>query len=277
MRLDRRLLGQLALVGLTTAVIILILLPALSGILVSFKPNRELFAWPPSIVPRTWVLEPYISVLSEKKYLRYFFNTALIASTTCFVCVILGSLAGYGFSRFKIPGKQILMLSILALRMFPGPVLMIPYFKLAKALNLFNTYYILIMIDSAFALPVVIWLLKGYFDSIPVEVEEAAMIDGCSRIRALLLVIAPLCRAGVIAVGVYTVLKAWNEFMFAMILTKGPEVQPISVGLADLFGIYNVSWNSVMAITTLSIVPLVIIFIFLQRYIISGITSGAVK
>ena len=154
---------------------------------------------------------------------------------------------------------------------------MIPYFRLARTLHLYNTYLGLVLINCGFVLPLAIWLLKSFFDSIPIEVEEAAMIDGCTRTQAILYIIAPLARAGVIAIGIMTFLKAWNEFLFALILTQGPEKAPISVGLAGLFTSYNVKLNALMAITVLSILPLMLIFIFLQRYIISGITGGAVK
>jgi len=190
--------------------------------------------------------------------------------------VILGALAGYGFSRFKLPAKHLLLLGILAAQMFPGAVLMIPYFNLSRQLGLYNTYLALIMIDTTFALPLVIWLLKSYFDSIPVTIEEAALIDGCGRAKVLFLIVAPIARAGVIGTGMLAFIRAWNEFLFALILTKGPERAPITVGLAELFGQYSINWNGIMAITTLAVLPLLVVFIFVQRYVISGITSGAV-
>jgi len=169
------------------------------------------------------------------------------------------------------------MLGILAMQMFPGAVLMVPYFNLSRKLGLYNTYLVLVMIDTTFSLPLVIWLLKSYFDSIPVAIEEAARIDGCSRVKVLLLIVMPLARAGIIATGVLAFIRAWNEFLFALILTKGPERAPISVGLAELFGQYSIEWNGIMAITTLAVLPLLVVFIFVQRYVISGITSGAIK
>ncbi|MBA7579184.1 Inner membrane ABC transporter permease protein YcjP [subsurface metagenome] len=277
MRVKKRLLGCFILYGLVAIVTVLFLFPILFAVLVSFKLNREIFTYPPSVFPRTWIVEAYIFVLSQKKYLRYFFNSCVISILATFICVTLGSLAGYGFSRFKLPGKRLLMLGILALQMFPGVVLMIPYFRLARILNLYDTYLVLVIINCAFVLPLAIWLLKSYFDSIPVEIEEAAMVDGCTRLKALFFVVAPLSRAGVIAIGIMAFLKAWNEFMFALILTRGAENAPISVGLAGLFQAYSVNWNAVLAVTMISVFPLMITFIFLQRYIISGITSGAVK
>jgi len=263
--------------SLVAVITLLILFPAVFAVFTSFKPIREIFTYPPSILPQSWTVKPYISIFSQEKYLHYFFNGYFISISSTFLCVILGALAGYGFSRFKLPAKHLLMLGILAMQMFPGAVLMVPYFNLSRKLGLYNTYLVLVMIDTTFSLPLVIWLLKSYFDSIPVAIEEAALIDGCSRVKVLLLIVMPLARAGIIATGVLAFIRAWNEFLFALILTKGPERAPISVGLAELFGQYSIEWNGIMAITTLAVLPLLVVFIFVQRYVIAGITSGAIK
>lgn len=263
--------------SLVAVITLLILFPAVFAVFTSFKPIREIFTYPPSILPHSWTVKPYISIFSQEKYLHYFFNGYFISISSTFLCVILGALAGYGFSRFKLPAKHLLMLGILAMQMFPGAVLMVPYFNLSRKLGLYNTYLVLVMIDTTFSLPLVIWLLKSYFDSIPVAIEEAALIDGCSPVKVLLLIVMPLARAGIIATGVLAFIRAWNEFLFALILTKGPERAPISVGLAELFGQYSIEWNGIMAITTLAVLPLLVVFIFVQRYVIAGITSGAIK
>ncbi len=260
-----------------TAVAILILFPAAFAVLTSLKPIREIFVYPPRVFPQIWTIKSYLSIFSREKYVHYFFNGYLISICSTFLCVFLGALAGYGFSRFRLPAKHTLLLGILVAQMFPGAVLMVSYFNLAKQLGLYDTYLALIMIDTAFALPLVIWLLKSYFDGIPVSVEEAALIDGCTRRKVLLLIVAPLARAGVIGTGMLAFIRAWNEFLFALILTKGPARAPITVGLAELFGQYSIDWSGIMAITTLAVLPLLIVFIFVQRYVIAGITSGAVK
>ena len=253
----------------------LILFPAIFAVLTSFKPIREIFTYPPSVFPHSWTIKAYISIFTREKYLHYFFNGYFISICSTFLCVILGSLAGYGFSRFKFPVNRFLLLGILAIQMFPGVILMIPYFNLSKNLGLYDTYLILIMVDTTFSLPLIIWLLKSFFDSIPVSIEEAAFIDGCNRLQVLFLIVAPLARAGVIGTGMLAFIRAWNEFLFALILTKGPGRAPITVGLAELFGQYSINWNGIMAITTLAVLPLLIVFIFVQRYVISGITTGA--
>jgi len=260
-----------------TLIALLVLFPALYGVLTSFKPVPEIFSYPPSLIPRDWTIEPYTSILSQERYTRYFLNGYLISVSSTVLCVLLGGLAGYGFSRFRLPVKRSLMLGVLALQMFPGAVLMVPYFNMARAFGLYDTYIALILIDTTFALPLVTWLLKSYFDSIPVALEEAALVDGCTRLRALVSVVAPLARAGFIGTGVFAFIRAWNEFMFALILTRGPTRAPVTVGLAELFGQYSIQWNSVMALTVVATLPLVVVFVLVQRHIIQGITSGAVK
>jgi multiple sugar transport system permease protein len=273
----RRSLKALLLYGVTALVTLLVLSPVIFGVLTSFKPNPEIFTYPPKLLPQRWTLQPYTSVLTQQRYLHYFLNGYLISISSTLLCLLLGGLAGYGFSRFRLPAKRSLMLGILALQMFPGAVLIIPYFNLSRALGIYDTYLALILVDTTFALSLVIWLLKSYFDSIPVSLEEAALVDGCSRLRALLSIVAPLARAGFIGTGVFAFIRAWNEFMFALILTKGPERAPVTVGLAELFGQYTINWNGVMALTVIATFPLLIAFIFVQRYIIKGVTSGAVK
>jgi len=268
---------HLLLYAIATLVTLAVLFPVIFGFFTSFKPNPEIFTYPPKLLPQSWTIESYTSVLSQQRYLRYFLNGYLISISSTLLCVFLGALAGYGLSRFRLPAKRSLMLAILALQMFPGAILMISYFNLSRALGIYDTYLALILIDTTFALSLVIWLLKSYFDSIPVSLEEAALVDGCSRSRALLSIVAPLARAGFIGTGVFAFIRAWNEFMFALILTKGPERAPVTVGLAELFGQYSIQWNGVMALTVIATFPLLIVFIFVQRYIIKGITSGAVK
>jgi multiple sugar transport system permease protein len=263
--------------GTTLFVTLLVMFPVVFAFFTSFKSNPEIFVYPPTFLPNSWTADPYAQVLSQRRYLRYFLNGYIISLSSTVLCLTVGALAGYGFSRYRLPAKRTLMLGILALQMFPGAVLMVPYFNMAKSLGLYNTYIALILVDTIFPLSLVIWLLKSYFDSIPFSLEEAAMIDGCSRTRTLITIVAPLARAGFLGTGVFAFIRAWNEFMFALILTRGPKIAPVTVGLAELFGQYTINWNGVMALTIVATFPLTIVFISVQRYIIAGITSGAVK
>lgn len=255
----------------------IILLPVFWMIVTSFKPVIEIFSKPPHWVPKAPTLDAYKDILSKVKYIKYFINSYLISGVVVLVTLVLASLAAYGFSRMKIAGKQAILFGTLVLMMFPGVVLLIPYFELANYFNLLNTYTILILVDISFVLPFCIWMLNSYMDSIPVELEEAAFVDGCNRFSAFWRIILPLMRPGLVAVGTWAFLGAWNEFMFASILTTGPDKAPITVGIAEFFGQFSMNWNAIMAVGTLASLPIMFIFIFLQRYIIQGMTAGSGK
>ena len=258
-------------------ILVLSVFPVLYAFFTALTPARELFVLPPKILPRHWTLDPYGAVFQHREYLRYFLNSLVIAGGTTALCLILASLAGYGFSRFWIPAKRVVLAAILLLEMFPGVILLTPYYRLSQDLHIYDTYIVLVLIDSGLVLPISIWLLKNFFDTVPASMEESAMMDGSSRLQALVYVIAPLARPGLIAVAIMAFLTAWNEFMFALILTNSPTVSPLTYGLAELFGQYNVQRNIVMAITMLSVFPLLLIFIFLQRHLVRGIMGGSGK
>lgn len=252
-------------------------IPIIWMFLASLKTNLEIFAVPPRWLPQQATLEAYQKILGNREHLQYFINSYLISLIVVLVSLIFASLAGYGFSRFRFRGSQVLLLFILVLQMFPGVVLSIPYFNIMTTLNLYDTYPALIIAYSSFALPFSAWMLRSYFDSIPRELEEAAMVDGSTRIGALFRIILPLSAPGILATGVYAFLLAWNELLFALTLTNSWQVRPVTVGIAMLIGQYSNQWNALMAISVIASIPLVIFFIFLQRYLVHGLTQGAIK
>jgi multiple sugar transport system permease protein len=206
-----------------------------------------------------------------------FFNSYFISIMVTLLSLTVGTLAAYGFSRTEIKGKRALLFGTLVMQMFPGIVLIIPYFNLSQLLGLFNTYTALILANCSFVLPFSIWMLHSYLESIPVDLEDSAMIDGCTRIGAIIRVTVPLMLPSFVAIGTWQFLWAWNEYMFGVTLTTGWEKAPITVGMAEFFGQFGRDWNSIMAVGALSSIPLMIIFIFLQRFLVQGMTAGAVK
>ncbi len=229
------------------------------------------------LIPREITLEYFAKILANPQYQRYFINSSILAISTLLVSIGLGLPAAYGFSRSRVPGGSIILFGIMALLMLPPVTLIIPYFRLANALGLFDRLAGLIVVNVAFTLPIVIWLLKGYLDSIPVDLEEAALIDGCSRLQALQKILLPLIVPAIVGIGTYIFVQAWNEYLFALILTDTPSSQVITIGLSLFFGQRVRDWNSIMALSTLSSLPLLFIFIFFQRWVVQGMTSGAVK
>jgi len=256
---------------------VVLLFPVLWMISTSLKPIMGIFSVPPHLIPRRFSLSGYQTIIDSQKWLHYFFNSYFISTSVTVLCLIVGTLAAYGFSRMEIKGREVLLYTTLVMQMFPGIVLIVPYFDLAKTLHLFNTYIVLIMADTSFVLPFTIWMLKSYLDSVPSELESAAMIDGCNRLGAMIRVVIPLMTPSFVAVGTWAFLGAWNEYMFGVTLTTGWQAAPVTVGMGEFFGAFGINWNSVMAVSTVSSIPLMIIFIFLQRHLVQGMTAGAIK
>jgi len=243
----------------------------------SLKPQSEVFQSPPSFFPTHWTLAGYTRVLATRAVGRYFWNSAVVSVGSTLLAMALSALAAYGFSRFRMRWERPLILILLLTQMLPGTLLIIPYFQLMAKLGLINTYLALILAYVSFALPFSTWMLIGFFRSIPLELDEAAMVDGCGRIGAFWRVILPLSLPGLVAVAIFTFLLAWNAYVFALVLTTDPKMFPLSVGIANLMGEYQVIWNEMMAAAVLATLPVFILYGFLERYLVQGITAGAVK
>ena len=243
----------------------------------SLKPQSEIFQSPPTFVSANWTLAGYARVLATRAVGRYFWNSAVISVGSTLLAMGLSALAAYGFSRFRMRWERPLILLLLFTQMLPGTLLIIPYFQLMANLRLINTYLALILAYASFALPFSTWMLIGFFRSIPLELDEAAMVDGCGRIKAFWRVILPLSLPGLVAVGILTFLLAWNAYVFALVLTTDPKMFPLSVGIANMMGEYQVVWNEMMAAAVLATLPVFLLYGFLERYLVQGITAGAVK
>ena len=273
----RKISWQGLLMTTTFFAVIVIVFPIIWMIFASIRPVEETLTIPPIWFPKHITLEYYRELLGDSRQVHFLTNGYIISIMTAGLCLGLGSLAAYGFSRFKIRGGRFILLGILALQMLPKVALIIPYFDLALRFRLFNTYSVLVIADSSFALPITIWLLKGYFDSIPKDLEEAAMVDGCTRLKALYRVVLPLAMPGLIATGTMAFLWAWNELLFAVVLRSGPDVAPLTIGISEFFTQFGRDWARIMALNTIGVLPLMVVFILLQKWVVQGMTSGAVK
>lgn len=244
----------------------------------SFKSRREIFTRVPILIPQQPTLANYQYVLTQTPAARYFGNSLFVAISTTVLALILTTLGAYALSRFRFRGRRELGAWLIGGQMFPGVLMLIPLFVTLTRLNLVNTYAGLIIVYCVGAIPFSTWMLKGYFDTVPVELEEAAMIDGCSRLQGIWRVFLPVAAPGVAAVALFAFTSAWQEFMFAMTMMKDMNKYTLSVGINFFVGIAgSVVWGNIMAMAVLIIVPGLIIFLFLQRYMITGLTAGAVK
>ena len=269
--------------GLIITVIYLI--PLFWMVSTSLKPPNEIIQKPPVLFPSAPQVDSYRSVLGypthrEELYINtgvYLKNSLIIATCTALLVLALGIPAAYALSRFKFRGKTSFLLFLLVSQMLPSVLLVIPLFVIFRIFGLFNTYTSVIVADTALALPFAIILLRTNFLQIPQVLEEAAWIDGGSRLQVLWHIILPLIRPGLTAVGVFSFLTAWGEFVFALSFLGKTELQPISIGVFQFVGMYKTQWDSMMAFSTLVAIPAVLAFLFLQRQFINGLTSGALK
>jgi multiple sugar transport system permease protein len=257
--------------------LIVVLFPFYWMVNTSLKPNSEIFSNPPTFFSRNWSLDAYVTMWQARPIWRYFVNSLIVATGATLLSLLLSSLAAYGFTRFHIRHENLFIILLLFTKMIPGTLLIIPYFQLMANLGLINNYFALIIAYTSFALPFSAWMLIGFFRSIPKELDEAGLIDGCSRLQSFWRVVLPLSLPGLIAVGLFTFLLSWNSYIWALVLTTSPDMFVLPVGIANMVGEYQVQWNQLMAASVLAIMPVVTLYAFLERYLVAGITAGAVK
>ncbi len=261
------------------------LLPLFWMVSTSLKPQSEIFHTPPVLFPSHPQFDSYRSALGlptnrPELYITgalYFKNSFIIASATMLLTLLLAIPGAYALSHFNFRGKTAYMLFLLVAQMLPAVLLVISLFVLFKMVGLYNTYFSVILADTALALPFAIIILRTSYIQIPDALEEAGMIDGATRLQVLWHIILPLMRASLVAVGVFSFLTAWGEFVFALSFLAKPQLQPISIGVFQFIGMYKTQWDTMMAFSTLVAIPAVIALLFLQRQFISGLTAGSVK
>lgn len=243
----------------------------------SLKDNSAIFSWPPRFFDETASLSSYIAVLTDSAKVRFFVNSYIVAASVVLITLFVGILAAYAFSRFDFPGKGIFNSLIVSVQAIPPIVLLIPYMGMIVAMKLFNTYFALILTYLVTTLPYCILMMTGYFNTLSRELDEAVMIDGGSRWRALWGVLVPISLPGMVLVGMYTFMQAWNEYLFALALTQTTEMRTVPIGINLLMGQHAYDWSQMMAMSVLGSIPVLIFFIFFQKYFIAGMSSGGVK
>jgi len=256
---------------------VIMLFPIAWMLTVSVRPNVEVMKIPPQWIPTLFTLEPYTKVLGSTRYLRTFLNSYFIALTVTAISLVIGSLAAYALARFRFRGQRSVIMFLIITQMFPLVLLCIPYFRLVVRLGLYDTLTSLIVVYTTFTLPFCILMLRSYFAQIPKEMEEAAMVDGCSRLGAIARTLIPMSFPALVGSALYTFLLAWNEFLFAVVLIESWGKRVITMAIYSLLAEFVTEWNMMMAFSVLASAPLVVAFIFLQRYVVAGMTAGAVK
>ena len=243
----------------------------------SLKSNSAIFAWPPKFIDESASLASYIAVLTDSSKVRFFINSYVVAGSVVLVTLFIGILAAYAFSRFDFPGKGLFNSLIVGVQAIPPIVLLIPYMGMIVAMKLFDTYWALILTYLVTTLPYCILMMTGYFNTLSRELDEAVMIDGGSRWKALWSVLVPISIPGMVSVGMYTFMQAWNEYLFALALTQKEYMRTVPIGINLLMGQHAYDWSQMMAMSVLGSLPVLILFLFFQKYFIAGMSSGGVK
>lgn len=251
--------------------------PVLWMLFSSLKSNLEIFAVPPRLIPREITFGAYRAIFSDRVKLRFFLNSYVVATAVTLLTLVVATLAGYSLSRHSFKLKRHLSLFIISTQAIPPITLLIPYFGLIVALGLYDTYFGLIFTYMVFTLPYAILMMTGYFNTVPRELDEAVRVDGGSDLLALWRVLVPVSIPGVVATGVYTFLLAWNEFLFALTLTRTTEMRTVPIGIQQLMGQHAFEWNQMMAMSMLGSVPILGVYLVAQRYFLAGMTAGSVK
>lgn len=257
-------------------------MPMLWMIITSLKTGFAAMQYPPQWWPASPTLENYTRLLDPsgrigQDFLHYFWNSLWVSTITTVLAVLVAVPAAYAFSRFRFPGRNFLFFAVLLRNMFPAVVFLVPLFILMKALGLVNTHGSLILTYLTFGLPLAIWLLKGFYDNIPIQLEQAARIDGATRFQAFIFVVMPLSTPGIIATSIYSFIGAWNEYIYAYTFLTKQSQMTLPVGIQRFFSENATDWPGLMAATFIMSVPVVVLFLVLQKYFVQALTEGAVK
>lgn len=253
------------------------LFPVYWLLVTSLTPNEQTFRYPPAFFPADLTLENYQRLVDNPQLVRYLLNSIIVSVITAVLSVIVASYMAYSFSKYRFRGRRSLMSLVLASQLFPQSLLLITLYAVFSAYNLLNTYAALVLSFTTFTLPLCVWMLKGFFDTIDDAIIEAALVDQASRLRIIHSIVLPMSAPGLVAAGLFAFIRGWNDFIFALTLAS-PDKQTLPPGLVNTFlGEASAEWAPLMAASLLASLPVVIAFIALQRHLVGGIATGAVK
>jgi multiple sugar transport system permease protein len=251
--------------------------PIVWTLLTSFKTESQIVSAKVNYLPSSLSFENYTTLWRRSGYPHLLKNSAIVTGLTVLLSLTIGILGGYGISRYRFRGRSVLMIFFLVIRMFPFTLMLIPLFILLRRVQLYDTHIGLALTYTTFLLPLCIWMLKGFFDGIPPDLEEASRIDGSTRVGALIRIVIPLARPGIAATTVFAAIGAWNEYVWALLLTTSDGARTWPVGLQLMVGEFQMPWGTLSASGIISIIPILIGFAFVQRALVQGLVTGGVK
>ena len=270
--------GQaLAIGGGLFGLAVVVLLPFWFVATGSIKAPQEIIARVPTLLPQSVTLRHFDKLLGASDYPRYLGNSLVVGLGSTVITVLLSVLAAYGFYRLRFPGRDLLFRAVLVAYAFPGILILIPLYGMMSQAGLIDTPAALVIVNVTFASPFAIWMMRSFFASIPAELEEAALIDGASRLAILLRIMVPLAAPGIASVAIFAFIASWTEYLFASVLILSDANRTLPVGFAGIIGQYQIDWGLLLAGATLATVPVVTLFGIVGRWFIAGLTAGAVK
>jgi multiple sugar transport system permease protein len=243
----------------------------------SFKSELEVVSYPATFLPKVFTTDAYEKIWLQEGFLLYFKNSLTVSLSTAALSSLVGIFAGYGFSRFRFKGRLAIMTAFLATQMIPGVLLVGPYFKMMTLAGLYDTLTGLILAQTSITLPFSVWMIKGYMDTVPIEIDQAAEVDGASRLQTLFLCIVPLVLPGLVATTIFAFLLSWGDLLWALCLISDPQKQTMTLGITQLVGQFRVYWSEIMAATVIASIIPAFLYLILQRYLVQGFTEAAVK
>lgn len=271
-----RLLNMLS-YAVVLVIVVFTVSPIVWTFLTSLKPEADIITTEMQYFPQRVTFDNYINLWSRSNFPALIGNSLITTVLTLIMCLTLGTLASYSLSRYRFRGRGALLLFYLVIRMFPVVLLIVPLFIVLRNLKLLDSQFGLALAYSTFLLPLCVWMMKGFFDAVPPDLEDAARVDGCTRLEALVRIVLPLVRSGLVATAIFVAISAWNEYLFALMLTTSQRSRTWPVGLQLMVGEFQLPWGTFSAGGIISIIPVIIFFAFIQQSIIRGITAGAIK
>lgn len=275
MKTRRRLLVYAGILVILIPVVVIDLFPLVVMISTSLKTQQEVYAQPPTFIPQHVTLQNYVEIWHVAPLVTYFRNSLILGLGEMLLALAMAIPAGYALARFRFRGRRIYLLFLIVIQVFPAIVIILALYRLIAALGMMNNLVTLIVIDAVFSLSFDVWLLMGYFSSIPVSIEEAAMMDGTSRLGAMLRMTVPLSMPGIIAVAIFSFIDGWNEFLFALTFIRSSDKLPLTVGLFKFVSRYQVAWNQLLASSFLATIVVLILFMLVQRQLTRGLVVGS--
>ncbi len=261
----------------TVIIILFLLFPFFVMISTMLKPGSEVYVSPPYWIPKKVALSNFVKLWTQHPFATYFKNSLIIAAGTTILTTVLCIPAAYAVSRFHFIGRKLLLYMYLVIQMFSPIIVVIALFKIIARLHLIDTYLGLVLVNTVFTLSFVTWMLSGYFKTIPVDIEEAALIDGCTRIQTIIRIMIPIAAPGLVTTIIYSFIASWNEFMFALTLVQSVGKTPLTLGLYNFVGRYTTQWELLTASAFLAIIPIIVLFLLIEKQLVAGIVGGAVK